>query len=380
MATGSRERSRIVFFSDSTWVGGAERYLHLLATGLDRDRFEPVLIVNRGTGPGELARMFSGAGLVVEEVSLDLPRSVSGVPRLLSTLRRLAPSILHCNLPGPWGSQYSLVAPLARLAGVRRVVSTEHLPMVSPFAKGEILRRFGGLSIDRVITVSEDNVRYLTGLHGVPRRKIRVVRLGVPLGPRPAATGLRRELGIAAGEFVCIVAGSLEERKGHARAIEAIAGLEGSRLLVAGRGKLEGALRERAAALGLGARVQFLGFRRDLDSVLVECDALVCPSTLEATPYVILEAMAAGIPVVASRIYGIPEIVVDGVTGILVDPAVSGALGAALASLARDRSVGSRMGAAGRKRCEEHFRLERCVAETEAIYRELLGARGGGGS
>jgi glycosyltransferase involved in cell wall biosynthesis len=368
----SRQPARVTFFCDSTWAGGAERYLYLLAKHLDRDAFEPTLVVNRNSGLDEFSRSFERAGVPVHEVALDSP---AGVPAFMSLVRRLAPSIFHCNLPGPWSSRYSLVAPLARLAGADHVVSTEHLPMVPPFLKGELLRRFGGRSIERVITVSEDNVRHLVQLHGVQRRKIRVVRLGIPAPATGRVAAIRGELGLAGDDFLCVIVGTLEARKGHLLALEVLAALdERVKLLIAGRGELEGALRERAAALGVEARVHLLGFRADINALLRECNALLCPSTLEATPYVILEAMAAGLPVVASRIYGIPELVLDGETGILVDPGAREGFVGAIAALERDHARAARLGEAGKRRYAAEFRIERCVAETQAVYRELLGA------
>jgi len=118
--------------------------------------------------------------------------------------------------------------------------------------------------------------------------------------------------------------------------------------------------------------VHFLGYRADVGALLSECDALVLPSTLEATPYVIIEAMASGLPVVASNVYGIPEIVRDGETGILVDSGARDDIVRAIVSLARDRDRGARMGRAARKRYEEMFRIDRCVEETQAVYRDLL--------
>jgi glycosyltransferase involved in cell wall biosynthesis len=368
------ETHGIVYFSDAPWFGGAEKYLLLLASGLNRREFSPELVVNRNPALASLASAAAGAGIPAHEVSLDMPRSPAGIPGFVSLLRRLRPSILHCNLPGPWGAQYSLVAPLARLAGVRHVVTTEHLPMVQPFAKGRLLRGFGSRWVERVITVSEDNVRYLVERHGVPRRKIRVVRIGIPEPVRGASAGVREGLGIPAEEFLCAMIGSLEERKGHAAAFEAIAALRGGvQLLVVGEGPEERALRDRAAALGIERRVRFLGYRGDVDAILAECDALVLPSTLEATPYVIVEAMAAGRPVVAGNVYGVPELVRDGETGMLVDPRAAPEIARAISILAADRDRRARMGAAARKRYEEMFRIERCVEETQSIYRELLG-------
>jgi glycosyltransferase involved in cell wall biosynthesis len=373
MAAELKDPVRIAYFTDAGWAGGAERYLYLLAANLPRDAFEPVMIVNRNPQLEEFERSLAGAGVPVHEASLHLPHSVSGVGGFVSLIRRLHPSILHCNLPGPWGCQYSLVAPLAKLAGVRHVVSTEHLPMVPPFWKGKLLKGIGSLSIERVLTVSEDNVRFLGMYHGVRRAKIRVVRIGIPEPARGAAGVMRKELGIESEDFLCVMVGSLEERKGHVAAFEALTLLsEHVKLLVVGTGDGETALRAKAAVLGLEARIRFLGYRTDVSALLGECDALLCPSMLEATPYVILEAMAAGIPVVASRVYGIPEIVIDGATGILIDPTRHDDLVRAVGTLERDRMLGSRLGEAGRKRWEAEFRVERCIAETVEVYRELL--------
>jgi glycosyltransferase involved in cell wall biosynthesis len=368
-----KETHGIVYFSDAPWFGGAEKYLLLLASGLNRDEFSPELVMNRNPALASFASAMAGAGIPVHEVSLDLPRSPAGIPGFISLLRRLRPSILHCNLPGPWGAQYSLVAPLARLAGVRHVVTTEHLPMVPPFAKGRLLRGFGSRWVECVITVSENNVDYLVKGHAVPRRKIRVVRIGIPEPVRGASARVREGLGIPADDLLCAMIGSIEERKGHAAAFEAIAAIpDGVQLLVAGTGPEERALRDRAAGLGLERRVHFLGYRDDVDAILAECDALLITSTLEATPYVIIEAMAAGRPVVAGNVYGVPELVRDGETGILVDPRDVREIARAISVLAESHDRRARMGAAGRKRYEQMFRIERCVGETQSIYRDLL--------
>lgn len=364
---------RVVYFSDSPWVGGAERYLHLLAANLPRGEFEPLAIVNGGERLDPLRGWLRASGVPVADSRLALPRSPRGIGDFVRALRGMRADILHCNQPGPWGAQYGLVAPLAKFAGVRAVVATEHLPMVPSFAKGRIVKSAGLLAIDRVITVSEDNAGHLVRNHRVPRSKIRVVLNGIP-EPVPASReGARAVLGASADEVLCLVAASLEERKGHAVALGALETLPGRvRLLVAGAGPLDAALRERAASASLRGRVAMLGSRDDVPALLAACDVLLVPSFLEATPYVILEAMAAGRPVIASRVYGIPELVVDGETGILVEPGRSGELARAVGFLAGDADLARRLGQAGRRRCEERFRIERCVAETVAVYRELM--------
>jgi glycosyltransferase involved in cell wall biosynthesis len=370
----------IAFFSDAPWVGGAERYLFLLASHLPASEFAPVIILNDGPGLERLRRWCGGARLPVREASLRLPASPVGVGGFIRLLRTIKPAILHCNLPGPWDSQFSLVAPIARFAGVPHVVSTEHLAMIPSFAKGAILKRFGTLWIDKVITVSENNVGHLVRNHGVPRGKIDVIRIGIPEPVVDRSIDVRAELGLSKEDFVCIMVGSLEERKGYPAAFAALAGLpERIKLVIAGGGEREREYRSAAARLGLEGRVRFLGYREDVDALLVASDALLVPSTLEATPFVIVEAMAAGLPVIASRIYGIPELVRERTSGILIEPGMSDELARAIRALAADHDLWRRMGAEARKRFEADYRIDRCVAETESLYHGLLRGDGSGG-
>jgi len=361
----------IAYFSDAPYIGGAEKYLLLLASRIERSAFEPALILNRNPRLEPLAVSAAEAGVAVHEVSLRLP-SFRGVRHCVALLRRLRPAILHCNLPGPLDSQMSLIAPLARAAGVPHVVTTEHLPMVASPLKGRLVRRFASRSVDRVITVSRDNADHLERGYGVPARKIRVVYIGVP-DWRGGAAEIRRQLGVAPGAHLAAMVGALEERKGHRTAFRAVARIgERAHLVVVGSGEMEGSYRSEVASLGIGARVHFLGYRADVDSILRGVDSLLLPSEIDATPYVAVEAMAAGIPVVASRIYGIPELVEDGVTGSLVPPGSVDACARALEALIDDPGRCKRMGEKGRLRYEERFTIERSVSETAAVYRELL--------
>ena len=368
--------ARVAYFSDAPWAGGAERYLHLLASNLPRDEFSPCLVVDDAGRLETLCSWMRDSGVPVHEAAISFPPGARSAARFVRTLRGLDVSILHCNMPGPWGSLYGFAAPLAKLAGARGVVSTEHLPMIPPFAKGALLKRIGGAFIDRVLTVSEDNARWLRERHRVPARKIRVVRIGIPDPEAANGASVRSALGFGGGDFVCLMAGSLEERKGHRFAFEALSRLPARvKLVVAGAGESGETLRERAAALGIAERIRFLGFRGDIFALLGACDVLLVPSLLEATPYVIVEAMALARPVVASRIFGIPELVADGRTGMLVEPGSVDALVRAIGELESDSELAARLGEAGRGSFEREFRVERCVAETVSIYREILKRR-----
>ncbi|MCK4236928.1 MAG: glycosyltransferase, partial [Candidatus Krumholzibacteria bacterium] len=144
-------------------------------------------------------------------------------------------------------------------------------------------------------------------------------------------------------------------------------------------GEMEGEYREAVSGLGVEDRVHFLGQRDDIPAIMSGLDLVVLPSLVEATPYVIVEAMAAGLPVIASDIYGIPEMVEGGETGILIPVGNSAALADAVWSLMNNHDLRERMGLAARKRYEAHFRIERSVSKTTEIYLELIGRQRNGG-
>ncbi|HER43934.1 MAG TPA: glycosyltransferase family 1 protein, partial [Candidatus Eisenbacteria bacterium] len=355
------------------YTGGAERYLHLLARGIAGHGFRPVLVTAGSGGLDGLKEEVRRDGFDVFEAtrrSLCDPAGLYSTARLLGRLR---PAILHVNLPGPFDAGYSLVAPVASLAGVKRIVATEHLPMAPSFAKARILKGFSGRFIERTITVSRDNIDHLVGIHRVPPEKIRVVYNGIPDTGAGGVTDLRRELSFSAEAFLVAVVGSLERRKGQGTLIRAMSRLpERVHLLVVGEGPAEKEYRDTAAGEGLGKRVRFLGYRDDVPGILAAVDVLAVPSTLEAAPYVILEAMAASRPVVASGIYGIPELVEEGKTGLLVEPGNERMLAEAIRTLVERNGLAERFGRAGRARYEAFFTLERSIGETVEIYRELL--------
>lgn len=190
---------------------------------------------------------------------------------------------------------------------------------------------------------------------------------------------LRRELGIPEAASVVTIIARLTEQKAHGVLFEAFAGtpaLADTHLLVIGDGELRDTLRERAAALGIAARTRFAGARRDLGNVLAATDVFAMPSLWEGLPLSMVLAMGAGLPVVASRVAGIPEVVEDGKTGLLVPPGDATALGAALAQLLSDAGLRTRLGAAARDFVVPRFGAESYVNAIVALYDSLLVAKG----
>ena len=227
--------------------------------------------------------------------------------------------------------------------------------------------------VDGVIAISQTIVELLVDA-GVERRKIRLIHSGIDPS-RFAAALLPRESGNEIVTLGCLAV--LEERKGIEFLLQAAARLQsqGARLnwLIGGDGSQRDALESKARALGLDDRVKFLGYVAKPEDFLSRIDIFVMPSLFEGLGVAALEAMAAGKPVVATRVGGLAESVLDGQTGILVAPRDGRALADAIARLTGDPSMAQRMGLQGRQRALEHFTLTQMAAQNEAYYYELLG-------
>ncbi len=367
------ERPSIVFFSDAAYAGGAERYLYLLAAGLDRKRFRTAAVLCNMTPDHQLSQMISSSGIETRHVEWKRTLSPGGMRALSLALKGLSVDIFHMNLPGPFDSRFSLAAPVARLAGARAIVSTEHLPMFPSFTKARLLKGISTRYIDTVITVSEDNRKHLVTRHRVPGRKIRTIYNGVPEPADSRKEDLFADFGEQPASLRLLIAGSIEERKGHAVLIDAMKLLPGDVVLtVAGEGPGREELERLIEGHDMKDRVRFAGFREDIIPLMRGADLLVVPSFVEATPYVIMEAFSVGLPVIASGIFGMPELVTQGSTGRLVRPGDSDALASALSEYREDRGVLARESITCRDEFAKRFTLERCIRETTGVYDELL--------
>jgi glycosyltransferase involved in cell wall biosynthesis len=364
---GDDGRIRIALVSGAPYAGGAEKYLSLLASGLDRQKYDPFLIIPGLTSMEDFRKEAEGFGLRTETLGREPFSFINSAIQFRNLIRSESPDIVHINMPGPFDCGYGLAATLARLAGTKRIVTTDHLPMVKSFPKARLLRSFNLRHVDRFITVSEDNRNHMRKGHGVPEDKIRVVYNGIP-DPGPVEENPISD----DGPVELLLAGALEERKGTGVLISAMEKLPGRvRLTVAGEGPMRGELEAAAARLG-GNRITLTGRVADIDPLLRKAHILVVPSFMEATPYVILEAMAAGRPVVASDIFGIPEQVLNGVTGLLCEPGSPESVASTVMRLVSGSGLAGRMGSEGRRRYEEMFTIERSAAGTTVVYDELF--------
>jgi glycosyltransferase involved in cell wall biosynthesis len=230
-----------------------------------------------------------------------------------------------------------------------------------------------------IVAVAEDLAAFLTGA-GFPRGAIRVIQNGIPVPERPTWPGAperraesRRRLGIPTDGPLLVAVGNLYPVKDHATLLRATARIDGARVAIAGRGEEEKRLRNLADELDLGNRLNLLGLRDDVGEVLATADLFVHPSLSEGLPLAILEAMAAGLPIVATRVGGVPHALDDGRAGLLVPPGDPPALEAALRALLQEPARAAELGRAAHARARSVYSL---AAMTDR-YLEIYALRGG---
>jgi glycosyltransferase involved in cell wall biosynthesis len=277
--------------------------------------------------------------------------------------------VFHAHLTWPLACTYGLLA--AILARVPAVVATVQLFVDIPYGRWVRTRqRVLSRGIGRYVAVSRDLAGRLHRTFGIPSDKLAVVYNAVPVAAppelhRPVTTG-------SPAPPVILTTARLDPQKGLHDLLDAAALVPEARFLVAGDGPQRDHLVARAQSLGLGDRVSFLGHRRDVPRLLAGCDLFVLPSHYEGSPLSVLEAMAAGKPVVATAVAGIDEVVVPGQTGLLVPASDGPALAGAIRTLLADPDLAVRLGAAGRRRVEQKFTAHRMVERVTQIYEELL--------
>jgi glycosyltransferase involved in cell wall biosynthesis len=368
-------------------VGGLEKVVVSLLNNLDRDRFERHLI------------SINGAGKMADEV--DLPASsrlvlhknpsrriqILGVnvdTALFRPIRQFVRDkgivVLHAHNLAPL--IYAGIA--TRLLPMRNrpaVAYSEHNQIYSATPGQRRRFRWYIRLADEVVAVSQDLQRTLVDEVKAPRARVRVLYNGID-GKRFVLgdpTKVRRALGIADDEMVVGTAVVLSEQKGIRYLLEAAQKVLATgariRFVIAGDGPLRPELEAQAAAAGLGDRVLFLGYRRDVPDLVSSYDAYVLPSLWEGLPLALIEALAIGKPVICTRVGGNPEIVEDGINGYVVAPRDSEALADRISRLYRDRGFAAGVGPRNVAKFKEFFSLEAMVDAHSRLFTELASAR-----
>lgn len=353
-------------------VGGAEEMVLNLVRHLP-SRFEPVVCCIHEAGPigDEIRRTGTPVDVLGLTPGLRRPLDIDVIRRYL---RRTQPQIVHTFLLT--ASLYGRLA--AILARVPIVIGTEVNIYENKRAAHALAERMLMAGTDRVV-VSAESVRdfYVRQVRADPE-KVAVIYNAVDFSQgRPAAAreSMRAALGIPAGAPVAGIIARLTEQKGHRYLLEALAatpGLADVHLMVVGGGDLRDELVRTTESLGLSSRVHFTGPRRDLGDLLGAMDVFVMPSLWEGLPLSLVLAMGAAVPVVATAVAGIPEVVDSGRTGLLVPPGDATALGAALARVFDDAAFRQQIALAGQASVLPRFGVERYVQAIVGLYDELI--------
>jgi glycosyltransferase involved in cell wall biosynthesis len=379
-------------------MGGPALHVAYLTEGLATRGYETTLVT------GSLARGEESMAFVAEEKGAQIVRipqlsreispvyDVVSVARLVSLIRELRPHVLHTHTAKA-GAVGRIAARLAGDARPPVVLHTFHGHVLRGYFDPLRTAVFRGLeqTLARIstalIAISPEVRDDLVRLGVAPASKFALVRLGVELDRRlaeddaAARARLRRLFGIPDGRFVVGWVGRMTGIKRTDDVLEAFARLRAKGvdavLCMVGEGPDRDAVERRAHALGIARDCLFPGYQREIGPYYALFDAFLLTSANEGTPVTAIESLASGTPVVSTRVGGVPDVVRDGLDGILVPPADPDATAGALAELARDPELRARMGASGRQHVVRKYAVERLVEDIDLLYRSLLAASDG---
>ncbi|MBF4510698.1 MAG: glycosyltransferase [Aeromicrobium sp.] len=371
----ARDLRVLLVAAATSTTGGGEKHVADLLRLLPPRGIEVGLVAPPG---GDLALLAANAGIPFHHAEIAGGLSFAGRSQLASAIGTFQPDVVHAH-----GSRAAFYARLADPKAARRVVYTLHGIHVDK--AGTPLRRWALVRVERLlrrrtarfVTVCDANMRAGERLGILDARRTTTVYNGidVPGAPQPRGT-FRAELGLSDDTPLALSVGRLTWPKDQATLLRAWAlvhdRVPGAVLALVGEGELDAELRALAAELGLAESVRFVAPREGLAPAYADADVFVLSSRWEGLPYVVLEAMSFGLPVVSTRVDGIPEAVVDGTSGLLVPSSAPEALASAIAGVLDDPDTRARMGAAGAAIVAERFGLDRMADELVAVYRGLV--------
>ena len=359
---------RIMHLNQSLGMGGIETLILQLCARLDRAAYAPSVCVLEGGGP--LAVEFEAAGVPVHVMKKGRGVDWRLPVRLAQLVRREGIDILHTHNTAAWF--YGVLA--ARLSGLP-VVHTEHTSPSYHARRWRKIEKALSLATDRISAVSGSVARVMTEEQGIAANKVRVVHNGIEAslyGGAADGAALKAALGIPRSAPVVGNVARLFPNKDHGTLLRAfkrvVERVSSATLLIAGEGPLRGEVEAEVRRLQLSGTVHLLGNRRDIPALLRVFDLFVLSSVKEGLPMALLEAMAAGKPVVATEVDGNPELVVHEGTGLLVPPGNPDALAEAICRLLQDQGAAQRMGRQGRERVRRLFTFERMADAYQDVY------------
>ncbi len=355
-------------------VGGAEALARAIATRLDPARFDRILCATRHDPLNlRVDPMVAAAGVRVLSLERGSRAAISAWWPLISFLRNHRVDILHTHKFGSnlWGTL------IGRLAGVPVIIAHEHTWSF----EGESLRCLLDRSViaraaDVILAVSRDDRRKMVEVERIDPNRIRFIPNGIAPKSPDRGTDIRAQLGISSTAPVIGCVGNLRPQKALHHLVECagmlVRAFPDVRVLIVGGGSDEARIRSLVRQRDLSDTVLMLGDRSDVPNILAALDLAVSTSDWEGSPLAVMEYMAAGIPVVATRVGGVPDLVTPDVNGLLVEPGDVEGLAREIAALLRDPERRAVMGANGRRRQLLEFDINLMLRRIELLYEELF--------
>lgn len=371
-------------------IGGPARHAILLAQGLRAHGYDTVLVAGReGAGEGNLHTLAAEKDvkpLILPQLGREIRphRDCAALVTLVRLLRQLRPDIVHTHT----AKAGALGRVAAKLAGVPIIVHTFHGHVLDGYFSRGTTRFFLGIErclaaiTTKVLTVSDGQCRDIRRLRIGRPETVGVMPLGLELDGFLRSDlrrgEIRRKLGVTREVPLVGIIARLAPIKDHTTFLEAASELHKSRpdvrFLIVGDGELRSRLEQHAHALGLDTCTHFLGWQRDLEPIYADLDLAVLSSLNEGTPVSLIEAMAAGLPVVATKVGGIPDLVVDGKTGLLVPPKDPMAMSRAIETLLGDADRRRQIGRLGREVVYPMYSDAALIDRMHRLYSSLLHA------
>jgi glycosyltransferase involved in cell wall biosynthesis len=364
---------RILFVTTAPATGGAEKALFQIATGRDPKLFSVSVVSLKPLG--EYGKQLAETGITVHSLGQGRIPSPASIWALAKIIRKEKPALIH-----------ALMFRAIQLTRLARLLSGQHCPLVTSPHINYRSRSSLTLAFDRrfkngdalTITECETTRQYLLKNVGYDPDKVLSIHNGVETAGKPhhiKRNPKRIEAGAKDGELLIGAMGRLDRQKNHALLIDALARLKGKfpfRCVILGEGPLRGDLEKLIRERGLEGVVSLPGETSEIDAWLSAFDLFIQPSLWEGFPYAVLEAMASGLAVIASRVDGVPEMIDSGKNGILVAPGEAGTLSRAIESLALDPGPRKKLGDAARKTVHDRFTVKHMVAEYQKAYSSVV--------
>jgi len=377
-----QKKFRVMQLVLSLDIGGLEMLVVDLVKNLDRQKFEPIVCCLH---TGSLADRITSDGIKLIHIEKKHNIDYGLILKLVKVLKQEYIDIIHSHNKAV--HFYAVLA--AKIAGIP-IIHTKHgrnLPKgdinnIDNSVKTKLYRRISYLMTDLTVAVSYDAKRFALQTDGMPEEKIITIHNGIDTVKynktlsKDQIKEMKQFMGIAEHNLIIGNVARLSREKDHNTLLAAFAivsnELRNVKLIIVGDGPLSEELQAKSIALNISSNVLFLGMRNDIPELLKLFDIAVLSSITEGIPLTLLEAMAAGLPIVATNVGGNPEVVEDQITGLLVPAKNPSALAEAMIHLLKNENKRIEMGEAGRKRVQKYFNLDLMVKQYEAIYETFL--------